>query len=45
MSRQNWEDWEKKIEKKQAQRVQKNKPRMKVSGAKVKQLQRIIKNK
>ncbi|MFH0951373.1 MAG: hypothetical protein V1765_02760 [bacterium] len=45
MSRQNWEELEKTLAKKYIQRDRKKRPTMKVSGAGVKQLQKIIKNK
>ena len=45
MYKQNLSDIEKEIEKKQEKRGKKKKKSMKVSGAKVKDLQRIIKDK
>lgn len=41
----NLNDWEKRAEKKAAARLKKGKPKMLVSGASVKKLEKIIKNK
>lgn len=45
MVKQNLSDLEKKLEQKQRKREKKRKPAMKVAGASVKQLQKIIKDK
>jgi len=45
MSRQNWEELEQTLAHKYTKRERKQRPKMKVSGASVKQLQKIIKNK
>jgi predicted N-acyltransferase len=42
MKKQNFDDWAEKLEKEREKRVKKKRPKMKVSGASVKRLQKII---